>query len=65
MLTCREKVGGSQRIPLLTKKERITMYYIFDTKTKINRGWATTKEEAELLLQELSHKWYYRHLVIR
>ena len=41
------------------------MYYIFDTKTKINRGWATTKEEAELLLKELSHKWYYRHLVIR
>ena len=25
MLTCREKVGGSQRIPLLTKKERTIM----------------------------------------
>ena len=25
MLTCREKVGGSQRTPLLTKKERTTM----------------------------------------
>ena len=46
-------------------KERKTMYFIYDTKTKINRGVAETKEEAELLLQELSHKWYYRHLVIR
>ena len=25
MLTCREKVGGSQRTPLLTKKERTIM----------------------------------------
>ena len=48
-----------------SQKERKTMYFIYDTKTKINRGWATTKEEAELLLKELSHKWYYRHLVIR
>ena len=57
--------GQSKNPPTHKKKERTTMYYIFDTKTKINRGWATTKEEAELLLQELSHKWYYRHLVIR
>ena len=48
-----------------SQKERKTMYFIYDTKTKINRGVAETKEEAELLLQELSHKWYYRHLVIR
>jgi len=41
------------------------MYFIYDTKTKINRGFADTKEEAELLLKELSHKWYYRYLVIR
>ena len=26
---------------------------------------ADTKEEAELLLKELSHKWYYKYLVIR
>ena len=45
--------------------ERIIMYFIYDTKTKINRGFADTKEEAELLLKELSHKWYYRYLVIR
>ena len=25
MLTCREKVGGSQRIPLLTKRKKGTM----------------------------------------
>jgi hypothetical protein len=48
-----------------SQKERKTMYFIYDTKTKINRGVAETKEEAELLLKELSHKWYYRHLVIR
>ena len=41
------------------------MYFIYDTKTKVNRGFADTKEEAELLLKELSHKWYYRYLVIR
>jgi len=45
--------------------ERIIMYFIYDTKTKINRGFADTKEEAELLLKELSHKWYYKYLVIR
>ena len=26
---------------------------------------AKTEEEAELLLKELSHKWYYKYLVIR
>jgi len=26
MLTCREKVGGSQRTPLLTKRKRGTMF---------------------------------------
>ena len=41
------------------------MYFIYDTKTNVNRGFADTKEEAELLLKELSHKWYYRYLVIR
>jgi|TARA_R100000654_G_scaffold23404_1_gene45782 hypothetical protein len=41
------------------------MYIIYDTKTKVTRGWATTKKDAELLLKELSHKWYYRYLVIR
>ena len=45
--------------------ERIIMYFIYDTKTKINRAFADTKEEAELLLKELSHKWYYKYLVIR
>ena len=51
--------------PRLEETERKIMYFIYDTKTKINRGFADTKEEAELLLKELSHKWYYRHLVIR
>jgi hypothetical protein len=41
------------------------MFYIYDKKTKINRGWAETMQEAEILLKELSHKWYYRHLIIR
>jgi hypothetical protein len=41
------------------------MYFIYDTKTKVNRGWATTKKNAELLLKELSHKWYYRYLIIK
>ena len=58
-------MGVVKESPYSQKERKDTMYYIFDTKTKINRGWATTKEEAELLLQELSHKWYYRHLVIR
>ncbi len=43
----------------------VNMYYLYDTKTKVNRGWATTKKEAELLLKELSNKWYYRYLVIK
>jgi hypothetical protein len=47
------------------KKGKTIMYFIYDTKTKINRGFADTKEEAKLLLKELSHKWYYRYLVIR
>jgi len=46
-------------------KERKTMYFIYDTKTKIYRGWGETKKEAELLLKELSHKWYYRYLIIK
>ena len=29
------------------------MYFIYDTKTKVNRGFADTKEEAELLLKAL------------
>jgi len=41
------------------------MYYLYDTKTKVNRGWALTKKDAKLLLKELSHKWYYRYLVIK
>ena len=41
------------------------MYFIYDKKTKIYRGWGETKEEAELLLQELSHKWYYKYLIIK
>jgi hypothetical protein len=41
------------------------MFIIYDTKTKVNRGWATTKEQAQLLLKELSHKWYYKYLVIK
>ena len=43
----------------------VDMYYLYDTKTKVNRGWAATKKEAELLLKELSNKWYYRYLVIK
>ena len=41
------------------------MFIIYDTKTKVNRGWAETKEQAQLLLKELSHKWYYKYLVIK
>ena len=41
------------------------MYYLYDTKTKVNRGWATSKKEIQLLLKELSNKCYYRYLVIR
>ena len=59
----REEVVVSVSLPRLIK--RIIMYFIYDTKTKINRGFADTKEEAELLLKELSHKWYYKYLVIR
>tara|TARA_Y100000289_G_scaffold54890_1_gene57587 strand:- start:28 stop:225 length:198 start_codon:yes stop_codon:yes gene_type:complete len=59
----REEVVVSVSLPQLI--ERIIMYFIYDTKTKINRGFADTKEEAELLLKELSHKWYYKYLVIR
>ena len=51
--------------PRLEETERNIMYFIYDTKTKVNRGFADTKKEAELLLKELSHKWYYRYLVIR
>ena len=40
-------------------------YYLYDTKTKINRGWAKTKQDAELLLKELSNKWYYKYLKIQ
>tara|TARA_R100000664_G_C2671716_1_gene83479 strand:- start:130 stop:327 length:198 start_codon:yes stop_codon:yes gene_type:complete len=58
-----EEVVVSVSLPQLI--ERIIMYFIYDTKTKINRGFADTKEEAELLLKELSHKWYYKYLVIR
>jgi hypothetical protein len=39
-------------------------YYLYDTKTKINRGWAETKQDAEHLLKELSNKWYYKYLKI-
>jgi hypothetical protein len=39
-------------------------YYLYDTKTKIYRGWAKTKQDAELLLKELSNKWYYKYLKI-
>ena len=59
----REEVVVGVSLPQLIK--RIIMYFIYDTKTKINRGFADTKEEAELLLKELSHKWYYKYLVIR
>ena len=41
------------------------MFIIYDKKTKINRGWAETKDDAKLLLKELSHKWYFKYLVIR
>ena len=58
-----EEVVVSVSLPQLI--ERIIMYFIYDTKTKIYRGWGETKEEAELLLKELSHKWYYKYLVIR
>ena len=51
--------------PRLEETERKIMYFIYDTKTKVNRGWATTKKEAKLLLRVLKHKWYYRYLVIR
>ena len=61
-ITIEEVVVGVS-LPQLIK--RIIMYFIYDTKTKINRGFADTKEEAELLLKELSHKWYYKYLVIR
>ena len=59
----REEVVVGVSLPRLI--ERIIMYFIYDTKTKINRGFADTEEEAELLLKELSHKWYYKYLVIR
>ena len=39
-------------------------YYLYDTKTKINRGWAETKQDAEHLLKKLSNKWYYKYLKI-
>ena len=61
-ITIEEVVVGVSLPQLI---ERIIMYFIYDTKTKINRGFADTKEEAELLLKELSHKWYYKYLVIR
>ena len=39
--------------PRLEETERNIMYFIYDTKTKVNRGFADTKEEAhKLLIQE-------------
>ena len=51
MLTCRETVGGSQRIPLLTKKERKNMTYKNYTKTEFIKKFGKSKKHFDVYKQ--------------
>jgi len=50
-LTCREKVGGSQRTPLLTKKkERIIMHVDKYVANNIGTKWSNGKSKKNQIL---------------
>ena len=53
MLTCREKVGGSQRIPLLTKRKDSMKQYTFAVPCSLEyEVFAETEEEARKILEK-------------
>jgi hypothetical protein len=46
-------------------------YYLYDTETRISRGWVSgknkveAKQEAENFMKDLKHKWYHKYLILR